>query len=105
MPFMLLIVDATAQRRTRPEAEGRAVYARMQRYGQELAARGKLAPPNPSSGRQAGARHQPTEHRTLHRFQRLRIVAPAAHPDVEGVIGIVEQRQRRPATEAPNEPL
>ena len=31
MSFMLLIIEAPEQRRTRTEAEGRAVYARMQR--------------------------------------------------------------------------
>ena len=42
MSFMLLIIEAPEQRRTRTEAEGRAVYARMQRYGEGLAAQGKL---------------------------------------------------------------
>ena len=39
---MLLIVEPTTQRRTRTEAEGRAVYARMQRFGDELKSRGLL---------------------------------------------------------------
>jgi hypothetical protein len=43
MSYMLLIVEDPAQRATRSEAEGRAVYARMQRFGEALAAEGKLA--------------------------------------------------------------
>ena len=42
MPYMLLIVEPTTQRRTRTEAEGRALYARMQRFGDELKSRGLL---------------------------------------------------------------
>ena len=42
MPYMLLIVEPPEQRRTRTEAEGRAVYDRMLRFGQQLARRGKL---------------------------------------------------------------
>ena len=41
MPYML-IVEPTTQRRTRTEAEGRALYARMQRFGDELKSRGLL---------------------------------------------------------------
>jgi hypothetical protein len=39
---MLLIVEPTGQRGTRTEAQGREVYARMQRFGESLRARGKL---------------------------------------------------------------
>jgi hypothetical protein len=42
MPYMLLIVEPTDQRRARPEAEGRELYARMQRFGQSLQERGLL---------------------------------------------------------------
>ena len=42
MSFMLLIVEPPGQRATRTEAEGREAYARMQRFGERLAARGKL---------------------------------------------------------------
>jgi hypothetical protein len=42
MSHMLLIVEPAGQRHTRTEAEGREVYARMQRFGESLRARGKL---------------------------------------------------------------
>ena len=42
MSHMLLIVEPTGQRGTRTEAQGREVYARMQRFGESLKARGKL---------------------------------------------------------------
>ena len=42
MPFMLLIVEPTGQRLTRTEAEGRDVYGRMVRFGDELKQRGLL---------------------------------------------------------------
>lgn len=42
MSHMLLILEPTGQRSTRTEAEGREVYARMQRFGESLKARGKL---------------------------------------------------------------
>lgn len=42
MSYMLLIHEAVGQRATRTEAEGRALYARMLRYGEELAAEGVL---------------------------------------------------------------
>jgi hypothetical protein len=42
MSYMLLIVEDPGQRRTRSEAEGQAVYARMQRFGEELQAQGML---------------------------------------------------------------
>lgn len=42
MSFALLIVEDPAQRATRTEAEGRELYARMQRFGEALAAEGKL---------------------------------------------------------------
>ncbi|MCW5652929.1 YciI family protein [Hydrogenophaga sp.] len=42
MSHMLLIIEPTGQRATRTEAQGREVYARMQRFGESLQARGKL---------------------------------------------------------------
>jgi len=42
MPYMLLMMEPPGQRRTRTEAEGREVYARMQRFADELQARGQL---------------------------------------------------------------
>jgi hypothetical protein len=42
MSHMLLIVEPAGQRSTRTEAQGREVYARMQRFGESLQARGKL---------------------------------------------------------------
>lgn len=42
MSHMLLILEPTGQRGTRTEAQGREVYARMLRFGEDLQARGKL---------------------------------------------------------------
>lgn len=42
MAYLLLIVEPTTQRRTRTEAEGRAVYQRMVEFGESLKARGLL---------------------------------------------------------------
>lgn len=42
MPYMLLIIEPTGQRRTRSDAEGRAVYERMLRFGDGLQKRGLL---------------------------------------------------------------
>ncbi|HKW84711.1 MAG TPA: YciI family protein [Burkholderiaceae bacterium] len=42
MSYMLLIVEPTDQRRSRSEAEGRAVYERMLKYGADLKKRGLL---------------------------------------------------------------
>jgi len=42
MSYMLLIVEPTQQRRSRTEAEGREVYARMKQFGDGLRAEGKL---------------------------------------------------------------
>ena len=42
MPYMLLILEPTEQRRSRSEAEGRAVYQRMLDFGADLQARGLL---------------------------------------------------------------
>lgn len=42
MPYMLLMVEPPGQRQTRSEDEGRAVYARMQQFAEDLRARGQL---------------------------------------------------------------
>ncbi|MCP5271020.1 MAG: dehydrogenase [Burkholderiaceae bacterium] len=42
MSYVLLIVEDPAQRATRTEAEGRELFARMQQFGESLAAEGKL---------------------------------------------------------------
>ena len=42
MGYLLLIVEPTEQRRTRTEAEGRAVYQRMVDFGDSLRQRGLL---------------------------------------------------------------
>lgn len=42
MSYMLLIVEPPQQRRSRGEAEGREVYARMRGFGAELQSRGLL---------------------------------------------------------------
>ena len=42
MSYMLLIVEPVGQRATRTEAEGRAAYAAMQRFGEAIAAMGQL---------------------------------------------------------------
>jgi hypothetical protein len=42
MEFLLLIVEARGDRESRSEAEGRALYDEMVRFGEGLAARGQL---------------------------------------------------------------
>ncbi len=42
MPYMLLIIEPVGQRRERTEAEGRDLYERMLRFGDDLRARGLL---------------------------------------------------------------
>ena len=42
MAYMLLIVEPTEQRATRTEAEGRALYERMLRFGDSLREQGLL---------------------------------------------------------------
>ena len=42
MPYMLLMIEPPEQRRTRTEAEGRAVYERMLKFGADLKERGLL---------------------------------------------------------------
>jgi hypothetical protein len=40
MPYMLLIVEPRGQRQARTEEEGRELYAKMLRWGEDLKARG-----------------------------------------------------------------
>lgn len=54
MSYMLLIIEPAGQRATRTEAEGREVYGRMQRFGENLHAQGKLKA-SESLASQAGA--------------------------------------------------
>lgn len=42
MPYMLLVIEPLGQRATRSPAEGRAVYERMLRFGDNLKSRGLL---------------------------------------------------------------
>ena len=42
MAYMLLMIEPPTQRKTRTEAEGRGVYERMVRWGDELRSRGLL---------------------------------------------------------------
>ena len=42
MAYALLVVEPLGQRRTRSDAEGRAVYARMEQFSQQLQRRGLL---------------------------------------------------------------
>lgn len=42
MPYMLLILEPPAQRKTRSESEGQAVYDRMLRFADDLQSRGLL---------------------------------------------------------------
>lgn len=42
MTYMLLVVEPPGQRNTRSEAEGREVYGRMVRFGDDLKRRGLL---------------------------------------------------------------
>ncbi len=42
MQYMLLIVEPVGQRRERSEADGRRLYERMQRFGEDLHSRGLL---------------------------------------------------------------
>ena len=54
MSYMLLILEPTGQRATRTEAEGRELYERMLRFGDELKAQGLLVA-SESLESQAGA--------------------------------------------------
>lgn len=61
MSYMLLIIEPTEQRRSRTEAEGREVYARMQRFGEALRAEGKLQAVESLASQSAAVRVQKRE--------------------------------------------
>jgi hypothetical protein len=56
MSYMLLIVEDPAQRATRTEAEGQAVYARMVDFGQALKSEGVLLGVESLTSQAQGAR-------------------------------------------------
>lgn len=56
MPHMLLIHEPVGQRATRSEAEGRAVYERMLRWGADLKERGLLLAAESLASEHAAAR-------------------------------------------------
>ncbi|WP_137920210.1 YciI family protein [Hydrogenophaga sp. 2FB] len=58
MSHMLLILEPAGQRSTRTEAEGREVYARMQRFGESLQTRGKLLAAESLASQSTAARVQ-----------------------------------------------
>lgn len=58
MSYMLLIIEPPGQRLSRTEAEGRAVYERMVRFGQDLQARGLLQATESLASHAAAARVQ-----------------------------------------------
>jgi hypothetical protein len=61
MAYALLIVEDPAQRATRSEAEGRALYAVMQAFGAELAAEGRLVHVESLAGAEGAVRVQRRE--------------------------------------------
>ena len=56
MPYMLMILEPRGQRRTRTEEEGKQVYARMLRFGDDLKSRGLLLAAESLQGDQHGVR-------------------------------------------------
>jgi hypothetical protein len=56
MSYMLLIVEDPAQRRTRTQAEGESVYARMVDFGKDLHSRGLLVASESLSSHASAAR-------------------------------------------------
>ena len=63
MAYMLLMIEPPGQRATRTEAEGRAVYDRMARFGDELKERGLLLAVESLQSQARGARVQVREGR------------------------------------------
>ena len=63
MPYMLLIMEARAQRPSRTPEEGRAVYDRMLRFSEDLQTRGLLVASNSLRSDQDGVRVQVREGR------------------------------------------
>jgi len=58
MAWMLLMIEPPEQRRTRTEGEGREVYARMVRFGEQLRQRGQLIASESLASHGAAARVQ-----------------------------------------------
>ena len=58
---MLLIIEPTGQRATRTEAEGRAAYAAMQRFGEAIAAKGQLKAVESLAGLEQAVRNRRAE--------------------------------------------
>jgi hypothetical protein len=56
MAYMLLVVEPQGQRDTRTDAEGRAVYARMVNFSEDLKQRGLLVMSQSLKGDASGAR-------------------------------------------------
>jgi len=56
MSYMLLVVEPPGQRSTRTEEEGRAIYARMVRFSDELKQRGLLTMSQSLKSPDVGAR-------------------------------------------------
>jgi hypothetical protein len=67
MSYLLLINEPVGQRETRTEAEGRAAYAAMVAFGEELAARGQLAAVESLAGLDSAVRIQHADGRLLRR--------------------------------------
>jgi hypothetical protein len=64
MPYMLLIMEPPGQRLTRTEEEGRELYARMMKFGQDLQQRGLLIASESLHPDSAGVRVQVRDGRT-----------------------------------------
>jgi hypothetical protein len=58
MPYMLMMIEPVSQRATRTEAEGRALYERMLRFGDTLKARGQFIASESLEGLNQGSRVQ-----------------------------------------------
>lgn len=58
MPYMLLILEPTGQRRDRGEAEGRVVYERMLRFADDLQKQGVLLASQSLAGLDSATRVQ-----------------------------------------------
>jgi hypothetical protein len=65
MSYMLLIIEPTGQRATRTEAEGRAAYAAMVRFGEGLAAAGQLRAVESLASQASATRVSRAEGRTV----------------------------------------
>ena len=65
MAYALWVVEPVGQRQTRSEAEGRAVYDRMVKFGENLKARGLLTISQSLVADTAGARVRSQEGRSV----------------------------------------